>query len=387
MTAGSEQDSGTAQLGAEVGEAMGFIAPSDSESPGTTSDAPASAPAEGTTETPASAASDTPADDVRPDTPETPAASADATPTATPEPDPLATATPITYQVDGRTASWDKIKVLGEDGAVIQAADLPDVMRRLSERDHYVEQNKTLFREHDALTKLTTWKTTNAEGKEQTYTGPTAVVESRASAAADTASLKVLAEALLTPELFRELVAVDKDNQIVLNPSAFRSLETRVELAAERASRGVRDTLSRDLVQYATPAPAAPDYASEVPALVQQVAKAAGLDAAKLSPEDTALLAEHLPFHVKEGVVSEAWQKLARTALTRSTQSAASVKVVTEAAKLNAAKLAQAAQPKKAAPPPKPVVPSKAKEVEQAHSDSWDSFERAAAKALRATAV
>lgn len=374
-------DGGAVSLGSQVGEMLSGMSPSEPAPDAAASAAESGAPP---TETGAPAESATAEPSATPAGTEP---SAEATPDAAavpkePESDPLKDAKAATYTVDGQTRTYEGIRVLGEDGAIVDAAALPDLLRRLGERDHLYDTNQRLYRDHDSLTKLTTWTTQDAEGKPQTYTGPQAVVESRATAASQSASLQVLAQALLDPTKFARLVAVDEKNQIILNPEAREALETQMELAADRAAGKVRGELAQQLVRSQLPQPSAPDYTAEGPRLIGMVAEQYKLDPAKLSAADRVALLEQLPFHVKGGQVSEVWQKEVKRAIERSAQVASITTTAQTAAQANAAKLAQVARARPKAPtvPAKPISPQVQRAVEA--GDAWDRQERAAAKAI-----
>lgn len=380
-------DGGTISLGSQVGEMLSGFTPSE---PAPEADASAAEPSAPSTEPAAPAESAEPTAEPSETPAETDPASAEpAAPDATaaskePEPDPLKDAKALTYTVDGQTRTYDGIKVLGDDGAIVDAAALPDLMRRLGERDHLVTANQQLFRDHDTLTKLTAWTTQGADGKEQTTTGPEAIVESRASAASDKASLQVLAQALLDPVKFARLVAVDDKNQVILNPEAREALETQMELASDRAAGKIRAELAQQIVRAAAPVASEPDYATEGPRLIGEVAAQFKLDATKLTPADRAALLELLPNFVKDGKVHPTWQKEVKRAIERSAQVASIATTATDAAKQNAARLVAAA--KRPAKPAAPAAPAKpvpaATQRAQDSGDVWDRMERAAAKAV-----
>lgn len=100
--------------------------------------------------TAADAPPDTPARALPP-SPDTPASPAAVDPLA----DPFADATPLTYVVDGVTKTYEGIRVLGTDGAVIDSpAVLADLQRKLGERDHLFDANQKLYAENRAYQAL-----------------------------------------------------------------------------------------------------------------------------------------------------------------------------------------------------------------------------------------
>lgn len=133
------------------------------DEPGTTSSAESDTPPDSSAfdgrSTPAAAPEGTPADapPVTPDRAPAPSPDAPALPTdAAPlDADPFADATPLTYVVDGVTKTYDGIRVLGTDGAVIDSpAVLADLQRKLGERDHLFGANQKLYAENQAYQAL-----------------------------------------------------------------------------------------------------------------------------------------------------------------------------------------------------------------------------------------
>lgn len=205
-TEGEGSAGGTMSIGEFAGSLLGDM-PFD-DAPDVTG-----APAEGTPSP--SESPDTPAPTDPPVGPDgdpavdpqgTPPVSDPATPTVSvpsPDEDPLASATSATYTVDGVTKTYDGIKVLGDDGAIIDAAALPDLLRKLGERDHLFDTNQQLYtkvRDYDAVL---TYRS-GPSGKEQDYKGLDAFVQAQADARANAAAgvllLKAINEAFPGPE-------------------------------------------------------------------------------------------------------------------------------------------------------------------------------------------
>lgn len=297
-TAGSaSQDLGSA-IGSMLGDFGNDSAPDDQDA-GVEAGAP---PAEASPDAPESSPTPDAAPEVEPDA----SAPAPATPES-PAPediDPLATAKSLTYTVNGQERTVEGIKVLsdelGGEGIITREA-LPDIIRRLGERDNLYEQNQWAFQQRQELEAASAWKVTKEDGSESLVTGKEGIAEMRIAHARQEASLQTLIAALQDPEQFRQMVAVDQNDQIVLNPQFIQSLLTRAELAemkAEQATRG----LFGQLLQAAQPAPAAPDFSRYAPAIIKQ---AAGDKFSTLSPKDQDTLGKQMLRYVRPSTPAE----------------------------------------------------------------------------------
>lgn len=309
------------------------------------------------------------------------------------EPDPLADAKPLTYTVNGESRTYEGIRILGEDGAVIRAADLPDVMKRLGERDHYFEQSQAQYRAVQHFEKLAEWKTTDADGNEQTFTGHHALVERHVDSARKDAALAVVDALLSDPRKFASLVAVDEKNQVVIDPTALEYLQKDVALAANNAERARRAELVGLVAELNRPAAQATNYAQLAPRVIEQ---AAGAEFTKLTAEDKAFLTEQMPRYVRDTtpeekrngsgqrIVDASFATLVQRTAKQQAHVAKVATVTADATKKNAANLAAAARGVKPSAPAKPATPKPATPAAPSDAESaWDIQEKAAAAALR----
>ncbi len=313
-----------------------------------------------------------------------PAAAPVAAPDAVPEADPLVDAKPATYTVNGESRTYDGIKVLGADGAIIAAADLPDVLRKLGERDHYFETNRAQYGQLQSLERLSEWQTRGADGTEQTLRGAEGLQAMRVSFATLNAAFDTLTGIFKDPAKFAALVDVDGEGKIVPNRTALTHLLTEADLAEERAEKATRATLQ---TLSAPPAPTGPpDYSKAAPGVITQ---AAGTLDAHLTPEDRALLASQMQRYVRpvteadrqgnpmlklgSAIVDASFKDVVAALANVRAQAKATATATTTAAATNAAKLAAAARGKPATPPAprtpaKPAPDARASDADQGYA-------------------
>jgi len=348
-------------------------APADAPPP----DAPAAdAPA------PSPAAAPAPTDAAAPDTPVV----AD---------DPMVGATSLSYRVDGQEKTYDGIKILKDGGAVIgDDATLADLQRKLGERDHLVGTNATLYKQSQALERLTEWKTTGSDGKESVLTGAQGIEAQRIALGTTAAALQTIAS--IFTEAPSKFLGQDKDGNIVWNPEAIEQLRLRSTLAERDARDAVRVQMTS---LAATPTtPAAPDIPALAPQIIQQTATALGVDKAALTSEAVAFLTDLLPQFIRpatpedrrlnpaltigEPVVDPRFEKLVAQQAAQRKVVAQTAQTTAAATAANAARIA-AARPKAAAP--KPAAPQKPADTRTKDADAgWDMMEGLALSRLKA---
>lgn len=270
----------------------------------------------------------------------------------TTEPDPLESATPLAYTVNGQSRTYDGIRVLGEHGAVIQAKDLPGVIQRLSERDHYYEANQRQYLESKALEPLQTWTVTGQDGKGQTLTGQQALIAMHVDHARKDALIAVMDQVLGDPGAIVSLLAQDKDGNVIIDAGALEQLHREIRLSAGERATQVRSQLSERVAEASRPAPAPIDYAAETPLLVRSILPQ---DHGKLTAEDIKFLAAQLPAYTNGKTVHASFSELVKDRLAMRVALSAQKPAATDPNKVNAARLAAAARgvpPKKSAAPP-----------------------------------
>lgn len=279
--------------------------------------------------------------------------------------DPFKDAKPATYMVDGQERTYDGIKVLGEDGAVIEAANLPDVLRRLGERDHLVDVNQRQYAEAKALEPLTSWKTTGDDGKEVTLTGQQGLMAMHVEYARMSQAVAIADALLSDPTKILGLLAQDKDGKVVVDPSAVETLQMRIALAANGAETQTRSRLSGLITEASKPAPVPINFEAEAPRLIRSIA---GQDFAKLTPADQKFLADQLPIYTNGKTVNLAYEALVKDRIALRAEAVKTGAVVTDAAKQNAANLAAAARGLK--PVAAAKVPVRKPSAQQEHDTS-----------------
>lgn len=225
-------------------------------------------------------------------------------PPAVVDADPLASAMPLTYTVHGDVRTYDGIKVLGEDGAVIAATALQDLQRRLGERDHLYETSKAQHETVQQYERLSSWATTDAAGKETTLTGREGLVEMRVQLASLAVENAALASVFADPQKLLGFLTNDADGKLILNTEALRTLALEARHNQREAVDAVRAHLQTLAAPAATSAAPALDVAALAPSVI---AAAAGAQAAHLTPEDTAFLAGQLARYLR--TVTEADRK------------------------------------------------------------------------------
>lgn len=312
--------------------------------------------------------------------------------------DPFKDTTPATYMVNGRAVPVEDIRVFKEGGAVIRPESLPNILSKLAERETLSEQSRTVKQQYDTLSKVSEWHD-QASGK--TYTGPDAAIELRVGNAALFAENKLLVDTLSDPDKLYRILTTEQipdgkggiRERVILNPAALRDLQRENALQQRELSAAIRDHYKGVLAEATKPQSAPLDFNTEAPRLVALVAQSANLDPSVLTAEDKAVLAEQMPFHIKDGQVSVQWQNLAKRMMQdRAAQKASTQQIVTsttQAARVGAANLAAAARGVKQ--PARPATPQQRQPTpnqnrRQNESELWDQIERSQARAVRSNA-
>jgi hypothetical protein len=382
MMAGLE-DGSSQSLDSFVGQMFGDLSDGEPDTAGPTGDAAGAPPAElpaadaatvppegtETSEragTPPADAAATSAPDAKVGTPEASA------PPAGPTDDPLKDATPLTYTVNGEQRTYEGIRVLGTDGAIIKPEDLPDLMRRLGERDHLYETNKAQYEATQQLERLTEWRTTDADGKESTVKGLEGLATMRVQHGKLAAAFDTLASVFKDPAKFVGLLGQDEQGKIVLDPTALQHLLTESDLAEVRAEQAIRSQLATMVRPPDASASATPDYTAHAPQMIDAAAKSVGLDGKLLGDKDRAFLAQQFPRYVRSvtdadrranvtlklggPIVDAAFTELVKDRITSRQELAKLASTSTAASGRNAAVLAAATRGK---PAPTAAAPAK----------------------------
>lgn len=266
----------------------------------------------------------------------------------------------LSYRVNGQDRSYDDLKVV-TGGAIIAEDALPKLQTRLAERDSLFEKSQQQYQQYQALEKLTEWKTTGTDGKEQILTGSQGL-EARAVVSVRTeAILSTIGQLFDNPELFSSIVSAKQlpDGRWIAVPdqAAFKALTTQAELNALKAEQSVRQQFQHTVTQASQPQQI--DVASVAPSVVENSAQQLGVT---LAPEDKTFLAGMVPRFVRpatqedvrqtptltvgEPVLDAAFGQLIQQQASMRASTAKTVQNATTVSKENAAKLAAAKQGK-----------------------------------------
>lgn len=331
------------------------------------------------------------------------------TPAAAPESaepsDPFQDTTAASYMLNGQPVSVEDIRVFKEGGAVIRPESLPNVLSKLAERDTLSTEVRTAKQQYDTLSKVIAW-TDQASGK--AYTGADAAIENRIANAALFAENALMLPVFQSGDLESFLTTkpmldasgrqlVDGNGKprevVVFRPDFLQSLAEKAQFQREQIDFATRKHYAGVIAESSKAQPAPVNFETAAPELVKLVAQSAQLDASVLTPEDKATLAEQLPFHLKDGMASIAWQNLAKRLMTSRAQQKTSAQAIAsttaDATKKGLANMAAAARGLKAAAPKAAAIPAPQLTPAQARQsnegDLYDSMQRAASKAMRAS--
>lgn len=364
--------------------------PSASESPAAP-EVPAPAPAEVPSTPSASEPPSTPPAAAPPPPSEPPAVPAADDPAAR-----LASAPALTYTVDGATKTYDGIKVMGEDGAVIDPAALPDLQRRLGERDHLVAANAQLYqrtRQFDALS-----HTSTVGGTPQDFRGMDAFRQLKADYATTFAGAAELYAKLHDPAFVQALAIANLSPDQGGNPEQAKALlkqvYDRANFAGEKAAYDARLQLDRTVAQGTaevadkaqieeTFASVLADFRKTFPHLTaadmqegeQHFRELGSVIARQATPQEAQQYGLKVGQWFIDSPKMNGWFK-GRDALRQ--EMAKTVVTTSAAATQNAARLAQAVSPTPpAATPPKAPTRPKQTDTRAADADAgWDLMER-----------
>lgn len=152
--------------------------------------------------------------------------------------DPLAELQPLTFAVGNETVTVEGIHV-SPDGAIVDLEAIPKIQQEFSRARTLESANRDLYQRQQDIERVTSWKTRDAQGQEQTLTGIPAVEAMRTTLASAGAALQTLTAALKGDPA--DLVGVVTDPQtgqpkLVWDPKAIEYLTTRSALAEQQAA-------------------------------------------------------------------------------------------------------------------------------------------------------
>jgi hypothetical protein len=174
---------------------------------------------------------------IAPDASTEPAPDTESQPTT--DADPLEGASPLTYTVAGEQRTYDGITVLKDNGgAIIDPERLPDVIRKLSERDHLFEKDQQRHREAQDLDQRLAWTPPGADKPVSGVQAAEALHHDRASLLATVKAYETL---LSNPENIRQILSVDEQsgqltwNQMGVDNFLLKLANTRNEVRSKLA--------------------------------------------------------------------------------------------------------------------------------------------------------
>jgi hypothetical protein len=414
----SSDSSSATSLENDVGAMFGDLpSSSDEESPesGTTS-AAGTTPAEPTPETATEPSATTePAGATA-----TPLPSDGTTPAAAPvlpaEDDPFKDTTPATYVVQGKSIPVEDIRVFKEGGAVIRPEALPNILSKLADRDNLSEQNRAQYDQVKDFERLSEWKQTGEDGKEQILQGRDGLIGMRTDFDSLKASFDTFIE-VLKPQadgsypLLEALVSVDDKGRIVANPGFVNQLLERANNAEFRAKVNVRERVAQISRPQTQTSGRSAETATqldpvalraEAPGVLQLIAQQEGVDTKLLTADDQKFLADQFPRFVRPITEEErrdpnnrsqthitdgAFTQLVTRQVALRKEIAATSQATEKATKEGQARMLQAARGVKpsrpeATPPVVPTPPSEDRAASE--GELFDSSLRSASRALRA---
>ena len=412
----SSDSSSATSLENDVGAMFGdFASSSDEESPesGLTS-AAGTTPAEPTPETATEPSAATePAGATA-----TPAPSDGTTPAAEQalpaEDDPFKDTTPATYVVEGRSIPVEDIRVFKEGGAVIRPEALPNILSKLADRDNLDKQNRAQYDQVKDFERLSEWKQTGEDGKEQILSGRDGLIGMRT----DFDSLKASFDTFITVlqpaadgsyPLLEALVSVDDKGRIVANPAIVNQLLERANNAEFRAKVNVRERVAQ--ISRPTPSSGRSEATAtqldpvalraEAPRVIQLVGQQSGVDTKLLTPDDQKFLSDQFPSFVRPiteeerrdpsnrnqtHITDAAYAQLVTRQVALRKEIAATSQATEKATKEGQARMLQAARGVKSARPqttPPALQTPPSEERAASEGELFDAVLRSGSRALR----
>ncbi len=293
--------------------------------------------------------------------------------------DPFAGTEPYTYG-EGKTALDGVYRVPGE--GLLIPEDKVAAFDAFTARTESLERIlHSAAQDRQVLDRLSEWKTTGPDGKEQTLTGQQGLVEMRLQVARQAVEIGVYESLFQDPAKIVQLLAQDAQGNWVLDPERLESLAYR----AKDQMRAAEDGLRRELGARINP-PAqqqALDTAKYAPSLIDQ---AAGAQKALLTPEDRTFLSQHLARYVRDvrpgeqglngKIVDGSFAEFVNQIVTKNATAKASAEKSEAAGKFNAGQEKGRAAPPKQKPTAPPAKAASATK-EKPQDKTWDAFETA----------
>ena len=218
--------------------------------------------------------------------------------------DPLAGSQPFTFKLpDGTERTLEGVYRFPGEGVMIPEDHIASFERLAVEREQAIQYVTAAADRIQQYDKLGAWQTMGEDGQPRVLQGREGVEAMRVSHARLEATLTTLLDTL--KENPASLIAVDAQNNIVLDPTAVQNLMTRAELNEMRAEQQTRALLGKVL----TPTPVVPDTTAQdvkaAPALIAQALQGSNIDTKVLTPDDVQMLSSFLPRFIRPTTPAE----------------------------------------------------------------------------------
>lgn len=291
---------------------------------------------------------------------------------APPEDDPFKDARPFTYTVDGHEKTYDGIKVLGDDGAVIEPDAMADLGRRLADADRLVETNQRQYQTLQTLDRYTQWEIPDGNTT-RAVSGVDGIVAMRTRLAEQAGEGAILRAAIQDPAFLATLIqGVDEKGALVVSPMALTNLDAYMTAARLQYANAVRQQMDGWRAEQGA-STAAPNYTQQAPQMVEEAAHR--VQATSLTGEDKAFLQQQLlsggylrtataddvrqwpSLRVGQAFIHPAFDALVQRESARRAEMGKAAQVSQAAAQTNAKRLQAAARTTKPSAPPPPVKP------------------------------
>lgn len=206
---------------------------------------------------------------------------------ATPAVDPYEGTEPFRYGANNDKTLEGFLRVPGE--GLLVPEDKVSLVTALAERADTLDSKVIeLTQARESLERLSEWRTTGEDGKEQVYRGAEGIVQLREAHATQTAALNVLLDVFQNPAKLQDMIAgVDANNVIVFDPQKIADMVSRANDAEKIARFETRQQMVSQYQRSSQPS-GPPDYAKTVGAAT--ITQLAGESAKDLTPKDREIL-------------------------------------------------------------------------------------------------
>lgn len=303
--------------------------------------------------------------------------------------DPLAGAEPVTITVDGQTRTLDGFYRIPGDGIVIDEDRVPAFQLMASRAEGLERQNRELYQRTQEYDRLAQWTTKAPDGTEKTLTGREAIEARDVELARVKAWSQVVESALMNPEVFASLIAVDANGNVMPARDSLRTLAIQAELAARDASDAARSTFTQRYQSVTQEQQRATQQEQAPQQLWQTAEQAWGKDFPQLTGEDKTFLSSQVRQYMRaantqevqsgqfkpgELVLDPAFYAVMQDRANLRAQLAATATANTQANKFNAGQQAgRKSAPKPGQSPASTQQTPAAAPAKRSKQDAWDA--------------